>query len=476
MKFDRYQKSLFGRLLSGFVVVLTMVWACALAHIVYQANTDMVRLIGMENRAYTKKFLIGAQALKGNVTEIAAFVDANEKLRIELFGEMGMGASIQLFVWKGATLVYGTPGVQAPPRPLSPSSAAVRDGWVGHVEYDAAQGLTVMRTQLCEIDWMFTPQGAGYLLTPLVFSLPFMLLPAWFIVRRGLRPLHQIVRAIEERSPSELVPLPASSYRELSPLVNAVNHLMTRLSERLAREQEFLTDAAHELKTPLSVIQANAHLLHISELPQERREAKEGLALGVARATHTVHQLLALERVQGESGRAELQEYDFKQLLCDRLAMSAPLAITRGIEIDLRAPRNCRLPLHRESMAAMLDNLIGNAIKYSPDGGQISVVLEVMPPTAILRISDQGPGIPEDMHRKVFERFYRLPGQAQDGSGLGLAIAERAAQHNKATISFSSAAHGPGLIVTVTLQGLEAASSVAPDSVAHDLGQAVSAQ
>lgn len=454
MKLIRCKKSLFGRLLSGFVVVLVVVWACALANIVYQANTDMVHFIGLENRAYTKKFMIGARALKGSVPDIVPFVQANENLRVEFFGELGFGNHIRLFIWKGPELIYATPGVVAPPLPKPGASPGQPEGWVGHVLHDPASGLTVVRHQLCETDWMFTSQGAGYLLTPLVFSLPFMLLPAWFIVRRGLRPLHEIVRAIEQRSPSELSPLPASSYRELSPLIKAVNRLMTRLSERLAREQEFLTDAAHELKTPLSVIQVNAHLLNVSELAHERQEAREGLALGVARATHTVHQLLALERVLGEQGATPLPVYDFKQLLCDRLALSAPLAMTRGIDIDLRAPHSCSLPLHRESMAAMLDNLIGNAIKYSPDGAPIQLVLDTSEQGAQLRITDQGPGIPAAMHQKVFERFYRAPGQEQDGSGLGLAIAERAAQRNKATIRFAPGPGGRGLMVTVDLKGL----------------------
>lgn len=455
----RCQKSLFGRLLSGFAVVLAVVWLCALARISYQANSDMARFIGIENRAYAKKYMIGAHALKGAVPEIADFVAANEKLRLEVSEQVGVPSEVRIFIWKGALLVYATPGVALPPLPVPGAAAAPLQEWLGHVEYDRSVGLTVLRYERCETDWMFTPQGAGYLLTPLVFSLPFMLLPAWFIVRRGLRPLHRIVRAIEQRSPSELSPLPASSYRELSPLVEAVNRLMKRLSERLAREQEFLTDAAHELKTPLSVIQVNAHLLNVSEQPYERQEAREGLALGVARATHTVHQLLALERVLGEPGAAPLPVYDFKQLLCDRLALSAPLAMARGIEIDLRAPDSCSLPLHRESMAAMLDNLIGNAIKYSPDDSQIRLVLAARDQGAELRITDQGPGIAAAMHHKVFERFYRAPGQEKDGSGLGLAIAERAAQRNGATIRLAAGEQGRGLMVTVSLQGVPSASA-----------------
>jgi signal transduction histidine kinase len=145
-------------------------------------------------------------------------------------------------------------------------------------------------------------------------SLPFVLLPAWLIVRVGLRPLRAVAQALEARGAADLAPLPASPYRELVPVVDAVNNLMRRLSERLAREHEFLADAAHELKTPLSVVQINAHLLESAANADQRHDAGAGLRDGVARATHTVHQLLAFERARQEPTDTPQQHLDLAAL------------------------------------------------------------------------------------------------------------------------------------------------------------------
>jgi two-component system sensor histidine kinase QseC len=274
--------------------------------------------------------------------------------------------------------------------------------------------------------------------------------PAWFIVRRGLRPLQEMVAAIEQRSGSALHPLPPSGYRELTPLAASVNRLMQRLTERVERDKEFLTDAAHELKTPLSVIQANAHLLlNHRDNPARQQEAGQGLRQGVARATHTVHQLLALERARHDSEAGALQPLDLAHLLRERLAHAAPLAMQRDVELELDTPDRCTLPLHRESIVALLDNIVGNAIKYSPDGGRVRVSLEARGAPPLLAILDEGPGIAPELRAKVFERFYRIPGQLQAGSGLGLAIAERAARRNGANIELHDGDGGRGLRVQV---------------------------
>jgi two-component system sensor histidine kinase QseC len=132
-----------------------------------------------------------------------------------------------------------------------------------------------------------------------------------------------------------------------------------------------------------------------------------------------------------------------------RLASAAPLALQRGIDIEFQSEASCGMPMHLESMAALLDNLISNAIKYSPEAGKIVVRLAAWEQGYRLTIADQGPGIAPALHQKVFERFYRVPGQEQSGSGLGLAIAERAAERNEGTITLSGGADGRGLIVTV---------------------------
>jgi two-component system sensor histidine kinase QseC len=178
-------------------------------------------------------------------------------------------------------------------------------------------------------------------------------------------------------------------------------------------------------------------------------QAGEGLRAGVQRATHTVHQLLALARSGGDRDHTSLAPRDLVELVADRLAQAGQIAATRGIEIELQAPERCLLPMHLESMASLIDNLVSNAVKYSPPGGRVSIGIAELDGQVALSVDDQGPGIPADMLRKVFERFFRLPDQDQAGSGLGLAIAERAAARNQGTIRLDNRDDGPGLRVRV---------------------------
>ncbi|HEX8463356.1 MAG TPA: ATP-binding protein, partial [Abditibacterium sp.] len=284
-----------------------------------------------------------------------------------------------------------------------------------------------------------------------IAALPFLLIIAFGVIRFGLAPLRSIAAAIESRAGSDLSPVPASPYRELSPLIDAINRLMARLSKRVEHEHEFLSDAAHELKTPLAAIQLNAHLLCARldrlEQPGRAHESGQGLRDGVARATHVVHQLLALERI--EAG-VQVEPLALDALVRDRLAPAATLALARGIEIEFESSQPCVLPLHRESMAALLDNLIGNAVKYSPPDALVTVTLALDGAGTTLTVRDRGPGIAPALRAKVFDRFYRIPGNDQPGSGLGLAIAERAAARNGAAITLQSPADAIGLAVQVS--------------------------
>jgi two-component system sensor histidine kinase QseC len=330
-----------------------------------------------------------------------------------------------------------------------PYHQSLRDGWVASVESDPATGVTVRMATEVIGEWMLQVSSVGYYLAPLLFSVPFLLVPAWFVIRTGLRPLRSIVGEIEQRSGANLSPLAATPYQDLRPLVGSVNRLMERLTERLEREQEFLIDAAHELKTPLSIIQINAESLSEARTPQRLAEAGHGLRTGVQRATHTVHQLLALARSGSDRDHASLVPRDLVELVADRLALAGQIAATRGVEIELQAPERCFLPMHLESMASLIDNLVSNAVKYSPEHGRVSVRISSPALPVVLSVLDQGPGIAPEMQRKVFERFFRLPGQDQPGSGLGLAIAERAAARNHARIRLGNRDDGQGLRVEV---------------------------
>lgn len=430
-------RSLLRRLLAGFMLVMLAIWLAALAHIAWQVRVEQQGQAAIVNKAWARQIMLSVRHAAHDPAEMARIGAGIERLRQEMYREAGFDSPARVVLRHYGRLLYDSmPG------------AALPANWVRWEERDDAAGIVVERAEQPNTDWLFTPSAASRLLTPLAYSLPFLLLPAWLIVRVGLRPLRSLADAVEHRDASDLAPVPGSPYRELMPLVQAINGLMVRLSGRLSREKEFLVDAAHEIKTPLSVVQLNAHLLEHAPEGERRAQAAAGLREGVARATHVVHQLLALERAHGESGSHDRTELDLAALLRERIAVAARLAMGREVEVACEAPRSCLLSLHRESASALLDNIIGNALKYSPDGGTVLVQLE----GHTLRVIDQGPGIAPELRCKVFERFYRVPGQELPGSGLGLSIAERAAQRNGARISLADGPDGRGLAVTLAFQ------------------------
>jgi two-component system OmpR family sensor kinase len=442
--------SLFGRLMFGFGTVIIAVALLGLLWVFHEAKATQRTRTSSENKAHVHTILMHVRALAGQPARVQATLAELEAVRENMFRELDYHSRVRLRVWQQGQLVYNS----QPTLPEVLPAVATRDAyaWVRAIKHDPASGLTVERSHEVDDEWMLSFGGVSFLLSSTFFSLPLLLLPAWLIVGIGLRPLRTIATAIGERSDADLTPLTESRYRELAPLITAINALMARLQQRIEHEHQFLADAAHELKTPLAAIQINAHVLLSrcgSEAAARCAEPAAGLRDGVARATHTVHQLLAFERAGVEPDGEALPLTDLGAFTRDRLALAAPLAIARNIDVEFQATGDCQLPLHLESLAAMLDNLIDNAVKYSPQDGRIAIALAPHADGPRLSIADQGPGIPPSMRQRVFERFCRLPGQAQSGSGLGLAIAERAARRNGATISLGDGPDQKGLVVTV---------------------------
>jgi two-component system sensor histidine kinase QseC len=458
----------------GFSATIVIVFLLGLAYVLQDARITQHARTAAENRSHAREAMLHLSLLADRPARLVLDARALEATRARMFATLDYHSRVRLRVWKQGALLYdshpGLPDVLPTPDEARPLH---ENGWVTSVERDPATGLVIARSHEIDDLWMLSMAGISFLASSTVFSLPLLLLPAWLIVAIGLRPVRSIAAAIEQRTASDLSALPTSPYRELSPLVDAINRLMHRLNERIEREHQFLTDAAHELKTPLMAVQANAHVL-LSRCDAETRarcqEADAGLRDGVERANRMVHQLLALERTQAEPPPVPPPPVELGALVRDRLAAAVPLALQRGIDIEFSADADCSLPLHVESLAALVDNLVSNAIKYSPGDGTIEVELAPHGDGCRLRIADQGPGIAPAMRRKVFERFYRIPGQDQPGSGLGLAIAERAAERNGATIRLEGREHGPGLCAVVEFDGPSCTSASGQERTGRSVG------
>jgi len=441
----------------SFAGVIVSVAIIGVLWMFYEAKVTQRTRTFSENKAHTLNILshlVDAGARPERMLPALAAIEVN---RERMFKELDYHSRVRVRVWLDGRLLYNS--MPQLPDVLPEVAARGAYAWVRWTAHDADNRIVVERRHEVDDEWMLTIWGVSFLLSSTFFSLPLLLIPAWLIVGIGLRPLRSIASSIAQRTDADLTPLPDSKYKELSPLVVAINGLMHRLSQRIEHEHEFLTDAAHELKTPLAAIQINAHVLMSrtgAEMAERCAEPAAGLRSGVARATHTVHQLLALERARAEPQVAQACPLtDVADFVRERVATAAHLAVQRNIEIEFDAAPDAggALPLHLESMASAVDNLISNAIKYSPTDGRITVRLTRAAHGYRLAICDGGPGIAPDLRDKVFERFYRVPGQEQLGSGLGLAIAERGAARNGGTISLEAGEHGRGVCATITFTG-----------------------
>jgi two-component system, OmpR family, sensor histidine kinase QseC len=229
-----------------------------------------------------------------------------------------------------------------------------------------------------------------------------------------------------------------------------LNRLLQQVNQLLEREKRFIADAAHELRTPLAVLRIHAQNAQQAASEGEREQALEQLIAGVDRTTRVVTQLLTLARLEPSAQHLSLADIDLLPLCRETLAELTPLALARGQELTLEAGEQADSHLSGDaaSLATLLQNLVGNALQYTPEGGQIQVGLQANATTVTLRVDDSGPGVPATQRDKLFERFYRQ--SDGEGAGLGLAIVARIAELHGASIEVADSPLG-GLQVSVHL-------------------------
>ena len=278
-------------------------------------------------------------------------------------------------------------------------------------------------------------------------------LAVWFGVGIGLRALTSMRREIENRSHVDLSPInETGAPAEIQPLLRAMNDLLSRLSAALAAQQRFIADAAHQLRTPVAALKMQAELAVRQVRDGEAAATLQHLHTAADHAARLVGQLLTLARAEPGSHRSVMREpVALMSLARDVTREWVPRALTRSIDLGFDdASAAATISADPFLIHEMLNNLIDNAIQYTPAGGRVTVRIRLQEDRATLEVEDDGPGIPLDEREKVFERFYRMPGGAPEGCGLGLAIVREIAQGHQATVAIQAGAGGRGARMTVT--------------------------
>jgi two-component system OmpR family sensor kinase len=292
-------------------------------------------------------------------------------------------------------------------------------------------------------------------LTPLLLVLPLLGALIWLIVGRGLQPLERLSREVAARSPDALTPVSEAALpAELKPLGHALNELLARLRAAMQTQRAFVADAAHELRTPLTALQLQTQLAGRARNDEERAVAFTHLDAGLKRATHLVQQLLTLARQEPRAAEEPPRTVDLAALAAQVVGEHAMLAAARGIDLGLAHADAVSVSGHADGLRTLLANLVDNAIRYTPSGGQVDVTLRREGERAVLAVRDTGPGIPPEQRERVFDRFYRREDSGTEGSGLGLAIVKAIAERHGATIALEDGPDGRGLVVRVSLATL----------------------
>jgi two-component system, OmpR family, sensor kinase len=286
-----------------------------------------------------------------------------------------------------------------------------------------------------------------------VAAVPLLALLVWFGVGRGLRPFTQLASSLRARTPTDLQPLDEGRLPvEVLPLVRSLNGLLQQLAAVLADEHRFIADAAHGLRTPLTALQLQVENLMRATTIEERAAAIGHLAAGVPRASHLVEQLLTMARLAPRDGTSRAREQtDLEALVKDVLIGQQAFAAHRRIDLGLVRSEASVLEADADSLRMALDNLVDNALRYTPPDGVVNLTLYRSGPEAVIVITDTGPGVPAGERTRVFRRFFRGENVATGGNGLGLAIVAEVVRQHGGRIALDDAEVGRGLKVTVHL-------------------------
>ncbi len=360
--------------------------------------------------------------------------------------------NLEFQIWdnSGQLLIHSP---HAPKMPLSSGTNGLTTLWLDgkawrvNTIYNPQSKLTIMVAERSNYREHLENQLTQDTIIIMLITYPFLGFLIWVIVGRGLDTLKRVAQEVKHRAPTYLKPVDLESVpTEIEPLVAELNNLFNRLASAFERNKRFTADAAHELKTPLAALSTQTQVALRATTPEDRKAALLKVLASVNRSTHMVQQLLTLSRMDPEASFIKLEPIQLGRLATEVAALLAPEAIAKNIDLELINPESKAIISGNPTyISILIRNLVDNAIRYNSDGGFVKINIEEEANNVVLSVTDDGPGIPQELRDRVFERFYRVIGNKSTGSGLGLGIVAQIVQLHHAHIELVTPQNGKGI-------------------------------
>lgn len=433
------------RLVSGTLALVAAIWLAATAVAWFETRHEAEEILD----AHLAQAATLLAAFVGNeADEIDEHLPSHRYLR-----------KVTFQVWERGQ-VLAVHSANAPDRRLSPRDEGFADTeidgrrWRVFSLWSDENHYLVQVGETREARSDISAELAKHLLLPLAVALPLLALGLALAIGRGLAPLSQLAEDIGRRDAARLDPIAATNApQELKPLLDRLNQLFGRLAASLEQERRFTADAAHELRTPLAAMRTHAQVAQGAANEADREAALSRVIEATDRATHLVEQLLTLARLDAAAASTAFATIDLRQVAAEAVALAAPAALARHIELALDA--DAAVPVRGDAalLGVLLRNLIDNAIRYSPQKVGVGVTAGSADGCPFVMVCDGGPGIPAEERTRVLDRFYRVAGSDETGSGLGLSIVSRIAELHGARLELADGPSGKGLCARVVFSG-----------------------
>lgn len=303
---------------------------------------------------------------------------------------------------------------------------------------------TIQAGQRIEVRREMASGAALAAVLPMLLLIPVLWIVVDLVLRRAFRRVSQVAAEIAARDGSDVSLIPMDHVpAEMRLLVLAMNGLLARMRTLIDQQRAFVADAAHQLRTPLTALMLELENLRTARSGPVAAESLDFFEAAARRASALVAQLLRLARQEADARRGH-EEVDLAEVVVATIGALAPLAISRRIDLGLLAKVEATVSGDREDFRALLETVLDNAVRYTPEGGTVDVEMRAEETGVAVFVRDTGPGIPAEALPRLFERFFRVEGQEAEGSGLGLAIADLIACRHGLHLSISNRADFQG--------------------------------